>query len=106
MNQGKVLEVVGARVDLDFSGAELPDILNAVEVDRADGTKLVLEVQQHISASTGNRFTRFLCMDTRPRHRIVQRRRALRPHCATVTLHGGGRAPRSFANSQRDRVSA
>ena len=47
MNQGKVLEGVGARVDLDFSGGELPDILNAVEVERADGSKLVLEIQQH-----------------------------------------------------------
>ena len=24
MNQGKILEVVGARVDIDFSGGELP----------------------------------------------------------------------------------
>ena len=48
MNQGKVLEIVGARVDLDFSEGKLPDILNAVEVERADGTRLVLEVQQHL----------------------------------------------------------
>ena len=60
MNQGKVLEVVGARVDLDFSGAELPGILNAVEVDRADGTKLVLEVQQHL----GENRVRCVSMDT------------------------------------------
>ena len=60
MNQGKVLEVVGARVDLDFSGAELPDILNAVEVDRADGTKLVLEVQQHL----GENRVRCVSIDT------------------------------------------
>ncbi|MAJ74925.1 F0F1 ATP synthase subunit beta [Candidatus Poribacteria bacterium] len=60
MNQGKVLEVVGARVDLDFSGAELPDILNAVEVARADGTKLVLEVQQHL----GENRVRCVSMDT------------------------------------------
>ena len=60
MNQGKVLEVVGARVDLDFSGTELPDILNAVEVDHADGTKLVLEVQQHL----GENRVRCVSMDT------------------------------------------
>ena len=60
MNQGKVLEVVGARVDLDFSGVELPDILNAVEVDRADGAKLVLEVQQHLGESR----VRCVSMDT------------------------------------------
>jgi len=60
MNQGKVLEVVGARVDLDFSGGELPDILNAVEVERSDGTKLILEVQQHL----GENRVRCIAMDT------------------------------------------
>ena len=60
MNQGKVLEVVGARVDLDFSGGELPDILNAVEVERADGSKLILEIQQHFAE---NRL-RCVSMDT------------------------------------------
>ncbi len=60
MNQGKVLEIVGARVDLDFSEGELPDILNAVEVERADGTRLVLEVQQHL----GDRRVRAVAMDT------------------------------------------
>ena len=60
MNQGKVLEIVGARVDLDFSEGKLPDILNAVEVERADGTKLVLEVQQHL----GENRVRAVAMDT------------------------------------------
>ena len=48
MNEGKILEVVGARVDLDFSGGELPDILNAVKVQRYDGSEVILEVQQHL----------------------------------------------------------
>ena len=60
MNQGQVLEIVGARVDLDFSEGKLPDILNAVEVERADGTKLVLEVQQHL----GENRVRAVAMDT------------------------------------------
>ena len=60
MNQGKVLEVVGARVDLDFSGAELPDIMSAVEVTRADESKLILEVQQHL----GENRVRCVSMDT------------------------------------------
>ncbi len=60
MNQGRVLEIVGARVDLDFSEGKLPDILNAVEVERADGTKLVLEVQQHL----GENRVRAVAMDT------------------------------------------
>ena len=60
MNEGKVLEIVGARVDLDFSGGKLPDILNAVEVQREDGTTLVLEVQQHL----GEHRVRAIAMDT------------------------------------------
>jgi F-type H+-transporting ATPase subunit beta len=60
MNQGKILEVVGARVDIDFSGGELPDILNAVKVQRYDGSELVLEVQQHL----GENRVRAVAMDT------------------------------------------
>lgn len=60
MNEGKVLEIVGARVDIDFSEGKLPDILNAVEVQREDGTRLVLEVQQHL----GENRVRAVAMDT------------------------------------------
>ncbi len=60
MNEGKILEVVGARVDLDFSGGELPDILNAVKVQRYDGSEVVLEVQQHL----GEHRVRAVAMDT------------------------------------------
>ena len=60
MNQGKILEVVGARVDIDFSESTLPDILNAVKVQRYDGSELVLEVQQHL----GENRVRAVAMDT------------------------------------------
>ena len=60
MNQGKILEVVGARVDIDFSEGTLPDILNAVKVQRYDGTELILEVQQHL----GENRVRAVAMDT------------------------------------------
>ena len=60
MNQGKILEVVGARVDLDFSEGTLPDILNAVKVQRYDGSELILEVQQHL----GEHRVRAVAMDT------------------------------------------
>ena len=59
MNQGKILEVVGARVDLDFSESTLPDILNAVKVQRHDGSELILEVQQHL----GENRVRAVAMD-------------------------------------------
>ena len=60
MNEGKVLEIVGARVDIDFSEGKLPDILNAIEVEREDGTTLALEVQQHL----GENRVRAIAMDT------------------------------------------
>ena len=60
MNQGKILEVVGARVDIDFSEGTLPDILNAVKAERYDGSELVLEVQQHL----GENRVRAVAMDT------------------------------------------
>ena len=60
MNEGKVLEIVGARVDIDFSEGKLPDILNAIEVQREDGTTLALEVQQHL----GENRVRAIAMDT------------------------------------------
>ena len=50
MAQGKVTQVIGAVVDVQFEGA-LPAILNAVETDN-NGKRLVLEVAQHLGEST------------------------------------------------------
>ncbi|MEO0341830.1 MAG: F0F1 ATP synthase subunit beta [Pseudomonadota bacterium] len=47
---GKITQVIGAVVDVQFDG-ELPAILNAMEVDN-NGTRLVLEVAQHLGEST------------------------------------------------------
>ena len=46
-NIGKVVQIVGAVVDVKFSADKLPDLLNAIEIDN-NGTKLVVEVAQHI----------------------------------------------------------
>ena len=43
---GKISQVLGAVVDIEFDG-ELPAIMNALEVDN-HGTKLMLEVAQQI----------------------------------------------------------
>ena len=51
MNEGRIVQVLGAVVDADFSGGGLPSILNALEVARPDGTRLVLEVAQHLGES-------------------------------------------------------
>ncbi len=48
--QGKVTQVIGAVVDVQFDGA-LPAILNALETDN-NGKKLVLEVAQHLGENT------------------------------------------------------
>ena len=45
---GHVVQVVGPVVDVAFSANEVPDILDALEVERGELGTLVLEVQQHI----------------------------------------------------------
>jgi F-type H+/Na+-transporting ATPase subunit beta len=57
-NIGKVTQVLGAVVDVQFEG-ELPAILNALHVD-IEGRRLVLEVAQHLGEST----VRTIAMDT------------------------------------------
>ena len=46
-NIGKVVQIVGAVVDVRFEKDSLPDLLNAIEIDNK-GEKLVVEVSQHI----------------------------------------------------------
>ena len=48
--KGKISQVIGAVVDVEFSG-EIPNILNALEVDN-NGQRLVLEVAQHLGETT------------------------------------------------------
>merc|ERR1719502_173507 len=48
---GKVTQVIGAVVDVQFDG-ELPNILNALEVQLADDKTLILEVAQHLGEMT------------------------------------------------------
>jgi len=57
-NVGRVVQVLGAVVDVQFTG-ELPAILNALQVRIEDRT-LVLEVAQHL----GERTVRTIAMDT------------------------------------------
>jgi F-type H+/Na+-transporting ATPase subunit beta len=49
-NIGKITQVIGPVVDVAFDGqgAKLPNILDALEVTKGDGTKVVLECQQHL----------------------------------------------------------
>ena len=47
-NQGKITQVIGAVLDMRFAEGELPEINDAVEIIRTDGSRLVAEVAQHL----------------------------------------------------------
>ena len=52
MNTGKIVQIIGAVVDVDFSQAEMPAIYNALTVNyevEGEPRSLVLEVEQHLS---------------------------------------------------------
>ena len=49
---GKISQIMGAVVDVTFEDGNLPEILNALNVDRGDEWNLVLEVAQHLGEST------------------------------------------------------
>ncbi|MFP4619986.1 MAG: F0F1 ATP synthase subunit beta, partial [Bacteroidales bacterium] len=53
-NKGEIIQVIGPVVDVSFekSGGELPDIYEALEIFRKDGSRLVLETQQHLGEYT------------------------------------------------------
>lgn len=50
-NIGTIVQVIGAVLDIRFSPEHLPDLLNAIEIDN-NGTRLVVEVAQHIGDDT------------------------------------------------------
>jgi F-type H+-transporting ATPase subunit beta len=58
MNVGKIKQVIGPTIDVEFEPGKLPSILNAVTVKRVDGTLLTGEVAQHIGGDT----VRAVCM--------------------------------------------
>ena len=48
MNKGKIVQVIGPVVDVEFT-EKLPGIFSALTVDNpVQGSKLTLEVQQHL----------------------------------------------------------
>ena len=47
--KGRIVQVIGPVVDIEFPPERLPEIYNAVEIYRdGEESKLVLEVQQHV----------------------------------------------------------
>lgn len=57
--QGRVVQVLGGVVDVQFPAKQLPEIFEAIEVPREDQPPLVLEVQKHL----GNNWVRTVAMD-------------------------------------------
>lgn len=65
-NTGKILQIIGPVVDVQFENGHLPEIYNALEIEISSGKsksevgKLTLEVQQHL----GNGAVRAVAMST------------------------------------------
>ena len=57
MATGKVVQVIGTVIDVEFPAEELPAIYNALEISH-QGARLVLEVEQHV----GNNWVRCLAL--------------------------------------------
>ena len=47
-NTGKITQVIGAVLDIRFDKGVLPEINDAVEIRRKDGSTLVAETAQHL----------------------------------------------------------
>jgi F-type H+-transporting ATPase subunit beta len=49
-NIGKIKQIIGPVVDVSFEaeGSVLPQIMNALEITKENGQKIILEVQQHL----------------------------------------------------------
>jgi F-type H+-transporting ATPase subunit beta len=51
--KGKISQVIGPVVDVNFEkGVVLPNVFDALEVRKSDGTRVVLEVQSHVGESS------------------------------------------------------
>ncbi len=60
-NSGKVQQVIGPIVDVNFGdGSTLPKILNALVINKGNGQSMILEVQQHL----GDNKVRTIAMDS------------------------------------------
>ena len=57
--KGRVVQILGGVVDVEFPADQLPEIFEAIEVPRDGGGTLVLEVQKHL----GNNWVRTVAMD-------------------------------------------
>lgn len=57
--KGRVVQILGGVVDVEFPPAQMPEVYEAVEIPQEGGSQLVLEVQKHL----GNNWVRTVAMD-------------------------------------------
>ncbi|MFC2020227.1 F0F1 ATP synthase subunit beta [Chloroflexota bacterium] len=57
MAEGKVVQVIGTVIDVEFPPDELPELFNAIEINTESG-KVIFEVQEHV----GNNWVRCLAL--------------------------------------------
>jgi len=57
--KGRVVQVIGPVVDVEFPPGQLPDLLNALDIESENG-RIVVEVEQHL----GNNWVRTVAMDS------------------------------------------
>jgi F-type H+-transporting ATPase subunit beta len=60
MTKGKVVQILGGVVDVEFPPEQLPEIYEAIEVPRDGQPAMILEVQKHL----GNNWVRCVAMDS------------------------------------------
>ncbi len=58
--RGRVVQIMGPVVDVEFAAEDLPEIYHALEIERAGQPPLILEVQTHL----GDNWVRTVAMDT------------------------------------------
>ena len=47
-NIGKITQIIGAVLDIKFTASHLPEINDAIYIEKEDGSRLVVEVSQHL----------------------------------------------------------
>ena len=57
---GRVVQILGGVVDVEFPEGDIPELFEAIEVDRPDKEPLILEVQKHL----GDNWVRTVSMDS------------------------------------------
>ena len=57
---GRIIQILGSVVDVEFPEGKLPDVFEALEIQRKDSQPLVLEVEKHL----GKEQVRCVSMDT------------------------------------------